>query len=678
MQRVRTHRQTDRGTPSVLKWCLLAGMGLSAVILAQSTVQWVTIMRGFADPERSPDSLGYFYIPTPNTYWSGQLFEAYRELSGDTLSRFVRLRQWTDSFVHHHHYEYQHYFMDIPVVGGIVREHFSDEGLYLLHGKIGWFDGIDTIDWRKLLDPQLAVSMFLQAHFKYPDDTTYYFAWEDSLWEAYLKSELEDSTATWFPTARLVWISPNIGNSSGSYLTNLHLAYAIRVVCIDPFFDTTYYVDAFAPWNVIVAISNVYSVGVNNPCPSGYGLASVWYHGNRCIDTRKQGNKYILRADDDDHDFSTKYYAMLLPCALIANIKDKDNDWVGVHGDATSVHWFVQQAWDFFHWQMNHLLARRICIKVNMPQPDASAGQALWGYYSMYVGNVPDFHATRALDVIAHEFAHLVIRETSNLTYIGESGALNESFSDIMGVTVEHWVEGPSADWLLMEDGSTNPMVIRSLQAPKQYGYHYDTSGNVHLGQPDTYKGLFWDNGGAVHVNSGPANHWFYLLSAGGSGINDHGASYQVSGIGVFTAADIVFKAWTNYMVSASGYYDAAQATLTAQQVLYGSCFYQEQIWNAWHAVGLDTNLLSRQPCTMTGLGGHLLQDGVVKGYWVNANQKVLISVPLMSYYELLSSTGVVLQQGYTLQPFIAFRLPVSGVYWLRLNGQEIIQIIVQ
>ena len=52
---------------------------------------------------------------------------------------------------------------------------------------------------------------------------------------------------------------------------------------------------------------------------------------------------------------------------------------------------------------------------------------------------------------------------------------------------------------------------------------------------PDTYLGDYWysgtgDNGG-VHYNSGVQNHWFYLLTEGGSGQNDHGASFEIEGI---------------------------------------------------------------------------------------------------------------------------------------------------
>jgi len=63
--------------------------------------------------------------------------------------------------------------------------------------------------------------------------------------------------------------------------------------------------------------------------------------------------------------------------------------------------------------------------------------------------------------------------------------------------------------------------------------------------QPDTYQGNFWhtgssDNGG-VHTNSGVMNFWFYLLAEGGSGINDNGDIYNVSGIDKIKAAKIVY-----------------------------------------------------------------------------------------------------------------------------------------
>jgi len=65
-------------------------------------------------------------------------------------------------------------------------------------------------------------------------------------------------------------------------------------------------------------------------------------------------------------------------------------------------------------------------------------------------------------------------------------------------------------------------------------------------GDPDTYLGNNWeftaiDNGG-VHTNSGVQNYWYYLLSVGGTGINDNGYSYNVTGLGIDTAAAIAYR----------------------------------------------------------------------------------------------------------------------------------------
>ncbi|NPA35008.1 MAG: hypothetical protein GXO48_08790 [Chlorobi bacterium] len=53
-------------------------------------------MWSFSDKERT-DTSGYFFIPTPNDYTSAQLLNEYLAISGDTLSSFVRTRQWRNS-----------------------------------------------------------------------------------------------------------------------------------------------------------------------------------------------------------------------------------------------------------------------------------------------------------------------------------------------------------------------------------------------------------------------------------------------------------------------------------------------------------------------------------------------------------------------------------------------------
>src|SRR5207249_3541551 len=106
------------------------------------------------------------------------------------------------------------------------------------------------------------------------------------------------------------------------------------------------------------------------------------------------------------------------------------------------------------------------------------------------------------VDIIGHEFTHAVTGATAGLIYQGESGALNESFSDIFGEMIEFFVSG-SNDWLLGAQRCSG--YIRNMKNPK------DPIGQ----QPDTYHGTNWcysTSCDPVHTNSGVQNYWFYLL----------------------------------------------------------------------------------------------------------------------------------------------------------------------
>ncbi len=133
-----------------------------------------------------------------------------------------------------------------------------------------------------------------------------------------------------------------------------------------------------------------------------------------------------------------------------------------------------------------------------------SSGQN-WGYLA------------GSLDVAAHELTHAVTESTSNLIYQGESGALNESFSDIMATSVEFYYQSVGgglgqADFILAEDSIRTPsgaglQGIRSMVNPTAFG------------DPDHYSIRFTgtDDDGGVHINSGIPNHAFFLAVVGGS-----------------------------------------------------------------------------------------------------------------------------------------------------------------
>ncbi len=155
---------------------------------------------------------------------------------------------------------------------------------------------------------------------------------------------------------------------------------------------------------------------------------------------------------------------------------------------------------------------------------------AFWNGSEMIFGDgdgvlFSDF--TKSLDVIAHELTHGVTEFSAGLEYHNQSGALNESISDVFGSLVKQWSNqqtAEQADWLIGAEvftpGTTGD-ALRSMKAPGK-AYNNPVLGRdpqpdnmskyVHL--PDTDDG---DNGG-VHINSGIPNRAFYLTAIGVGG----------------------------------------------------------------------------------------------------------------------------------------------------------------
>ncbi|MDC8001689.1 M4 family metallopeptidase [Aequorivita todarodis] len=186
-----------------------------------------------------------------------------------------------------------------------------------------------------------------------------------------------------------------------------------------------------------------------------------------------------------------------------------------------------------------------------------------------------------SLDICGHEITHGVTEYSANLVYSYQSGALNESFSDIFGESIEKFASGTN-DWLMGDDigAGGSGGALRSMSNPNAYG------------DPDTYQGTYWYTGsgdsGGVHTNSGVQNFWFYVLSVGKSGTNDKGDSYNVTGIGMDKAAAIAYRNLTVYLNSNSQYSDARNGAIQAAIDLYGAGSAEEiATTNAWYAVGV-------------------------------------------------------------------------------------------
>lgn len=188
-----------------------------------------------------------------------------------------------------------------------------------------------------------------------------------------------------------------------------------------------------------------------------------------------------------------------------------------------------------------------------------------------------------ALDVFAHELGHGVTDFTSRLIYRNESGALNEAFSDIIGVAAEfyHQPAGSGAlraDYLIAEDVVT-PGGIRSLANPQQFG------------DPDHYTARYTgtqDNGG-VHINATIPGHAFYLAIEGGT---NRTSGLSVSGVGAANREQIervFYRAFTEMMPANATFAVARTVTLQSAVDLYGAgSAVTRAVSEAWTAVGVN------------------------------------------------------------------------------------------
>ena len=184
------------------------------------------------------------------------------------------------------------------------------------------------------------------------------------------------------------------------------------------------------------------------------------------------------------------------------------------------------------------------------------------------------------IDICAHEMTHGVTESTADLTYSGESGALNESMSDVFAAMIERFSKGESANnWKIAEEAYTpgySGDAIRYLDDPHA------------ANQPDHYyERDFGTSPSVIHINSGIANKAFYLAAKGGT---HHLSNITVTGIGADDAAKIWYLALTEYMTQTTNFAGARTATLNAAAELFGETSPQyETVGTAWCAIGVGT-----------------------------------------------------------------------------------------
>jgi Zn-dependent metalloprotease len=546
-----------------------------------------------------PEQNGLMKYIQPNNFMPGHCFEHYKMEKNDIKNDMILLDVHIDSLAHYKHYKYQQAFNGVPVEGVGCFEHYDP------NGNLIFSNHKHAIDLEVEVNPTYNQTQILDLFFdQLPPNQ--HFAWEHPHWEQQIRIDEADSNLTWYPIPELlIAIDTLKGMVTDIDGSRYRLAYKIKVKTISPAVESTiYYIDAHTGEIFRTEDGHIYN-----------GPAGVYGYGSRIIDTRWSGGftqKYILYTNDDTRNIHTKKNPSG-SWLLASETKDSDDNWGNTYLTETSTHYHVSTCWDYYRnvfgrtGQNNESREIRVTTQLNEEnayfEPDGGS------HNNLVFGKSGGWDYGMEPSIVAHEFTHGVTHHTSNLSYSDESGALNESFSDIFGVVIQAvMLDGGSTDWIMGNFIPNAP--TRSLSNPNSMGLHwlgtYDQFGNPNMGtgQPDTYGGDYWcancpnnvDLGG-VHLNSGVQNHWFYILANGDNDVNDLGNYYDVNGIGLTKAARISYYALTSLLSSSSQYVDSRSATIQAAAILYGTCSIEHQnTIDAWYAVGIG----NENDCTYT------------------------------------------------------------------------------
>ena len=472
------------------------------------------------------------------------------------------------------HQRFQQLYNGIPVFGATVAVHAKGGALTAMNGEL-IAPSVQAYGNARRTNPQA-----IEAAMRFVDARTY--MWESPKMEAFIRREQRDSAATFKPVPQLVYYPVEFPKLSGK----LRLAYLIDVYAMDPRSRQWVLVDA-TTGEAFKSFDQIHSI--DEP-----GTAQTAYSGIQAITTFRPSTSspYELR------DFTRGQGIITYDCANTDNYDgaqvpvNTNNNWNLGSIYANSIldaHWGTEQTYDYYlnehNWNSydnngSPLLSYAHFNLVAYGYPNNN--NAFWDGSRMTYGdgNGTTFNPLTAIDVLGHEITHGVTEHSAGLVYDQEAGALNESFSDIIGSCIERRAKPGGFSWLLGNDMSMTGTGFRNLANPNQFG------------DPDTYQGDYWYTGdldhGGVHTNSGVQNFWFYLLVEGGAGTNDAGNTYNVQGIGMQHAGAIVFRSLTAYLNANAQYADARDASIQAATDLFGGCSAElAAVTNAWYAVGV-------------------------------------------------------------------------------------------
>jgi len=443
-------------------------------------------------------------------------FEAGKELAQENMSSWLKstfklspnndfqeVTRLTDQ-MGHTHIRYQQRLDGIPILDAIFVVHINNNKIYSINGNIYKHLNLKN---NIIINKQIALDKALA----FVDADRY--KWEMQEEEALLKRQSNDPYATYFPKGELT-ILPDAANNN---FDDHYYAYVFNIYADKPVRRSDFFIDA--------STGEMLFENKTIKTADAPGTAVTKYSGVQPIVSDSYNGIYRLRESGRGNGIETYDMNEGTNYGNAVDFEDADNYWDNLNAQQDEVagdaHWGAEMTYDYYWLKhgRNSIDGNGFAL-LSYIHYDVAYANAFWdGQRMTYGDGGGGWTALTAIDICAHEVSHGLTSFTSNLIYSYESGALNESYSDIFGASVEWFASPAQGDWLMGEDiGSP----LRSMSDPNAYG------------DPDTYYGTDWyfgtgDNGG-VHTNSGVLNYWYYLLSDGGTGVNDNGDAFNVSG----------------------------------------------------------------------------------------------------------------------------------------------------
>ncbi|MFN3849999.1 MAG: M4 family metallopeptidase [Spirosomataceae bacterium] len=512
------------------------------------------------------------------------------------------------------HAKYRQYYKGIKV----------EHGVYISHERGGMIESLSG-DYKKGDDSRktkadLKEEDALAVAMKFSGGTEFMWQTEDA--ESYYAKYKGKNQ----PEGELVWVE-NLKSDRKEDRTVLRLAYKFDIYTTAPTEKRDYiYVDA-NDGSILHVQPRIYHANA----PATFATR---YSGTQAATTDSFNGSYRLRNTTSTNSVvQTLNLRNRTRYTQAVSFTDANNQWTEYNNtakdnSALDAHLGANNTFNYFKNVHNRNSYNNAgAILTSYVHYSTNYVNAFWNGSVMTYGDGDgtNFDPLTSQDVCSHELGHAVCEYSANLVYQKESGALNEALSDIWGACVEYYYFPTKSTWLMGEDfdkNASNGLGFRSMSNPNQFS------------DPDTYGGTYWLNPNCtpaqsndycgVHTNSGVLNYFFYLLVNGGSGTNDVGNAFNVTGIGITDAAKIMYRMETVYMTSTTNYAGARTGAIQAATDLFGAGSQQViSTTNAFYAVNVGAAFPSARMASLaepTNLESFDVSEDTFSATWKGVN----------------------------------------------------------